>query len=175
MKKILNQKFFNRDTLKVAEELIGKYLVIKKGNINKSTMIIEVEAYDGPNDKACHAYKGKTERNKVMFGPPGYWYVYLVYGMHWMLNIVTGPEGYPGAILIRGVKDIDGPGKLTKSMGINNRFNNKPAKIETGLWIEDRGVNIRKKDIKKIPRIGVDYAKEWADKPYRFVLDENKL
>jgi DNA-3-methyladenine glycosylase len=174
MNKILNQKFFNRNTLEVAEELIGKYLVIKKGNINKSAMIVEVEAYDGPEDKACHAHKGKTERNKVMFGPPGYWYVYLVYGMYWMLNIVTDSKDYPGAVLIRGVENIDGPGKLTKSMEITDYFNNKPAEKSTGLWIENRGEVIEKNRIEQTPRIGVEYASEWKNKLYRFVLI-NKL
>ena len=162
---ILRTSFFDRPTLEVTEDLLGKYLVSQNGSV----MITEVEAYDGPKDKACHAYKGLTPRTAPMFGPAGYWYVYLIYGMYWMLNIVTGNEGYPAAVLIRGAGDWNGPGKLTKNLGIDQSFNAKKADEKTGLWIEDRGVVIPQTQIVRTPRIGVDYAGEWAKKPYRFV------
>ena len=163
---ILNKAFYQRPVLTVAEELVGKYLVCENGE----GMIIEVEAYDGPEDKACHASKGLSERTAPMFGPAGHWYVYLCYGMYWMLNIVTGDQGYPAAVLIRGVGKFDGPGKLTKNLKVDKQFNSLKADKKTGLWIEDRGEIIKPSAIKRTPRIGVAYAQEWADKPYRFVL-----
>ncbi|MCR4330898.1 MAG: DNA-3-methyladenine glycosylase [Patescibacteria group bacterium] len=169
MRKVLNEKFFARDTLVVAEELLGKFLVRKCGKREEAYLITEVEAYDGHLDRASHASKGETERNKPMWGPAGYWYVYLVYGMHDMLNMVTGPRKYPAAVLIRGVGEFRGPGILTKALQIERTLNNKKADKKTGLWIEDRGVVIQKKDIQKSPRIGVRYAGPiWAKKPYRF-------
>lgn len=134
-------------------------------------MITEVEAYDGFNDKASHASRGKTERNFVMFGPPGVWYVYFTYGMHWMLNIVVGPKDYPAAVLIRGVEGISGPARLTKFFRIDEKFNNQPVVKKTGLWIEDRGVIIKPGKIKIGPRIGVSYAGPvWSKKKWRFYL-----
>ena len=171
MKKILGKKFFEKDTLEVAENLLGKYLVRKIGDKEVSLKINEVEAYDGFDDKASHVHKGKTERNKVMFGEAGNWYVYLVYGMHNMLNVVTGKKNYPAAILIRGAGNINGPGKLTKFLKIDKKFNGKKASLETGLWFEDRGDPSDKTKIKRMPRIGVDYAGPiWAKKDYRFIL-----
>ncbi len=169
---ILKNDFYNRPTLEVAEELLGKFLVIKKGGQKTALMIREAEAYDGPEDRASHAHKGKTERTSVMFGPAGHWYVYLVYGMYFMLNIVTGPKDYPAAILIRGAGELAGPGKLTKTLGITKAFNRQAALPKTGLWIEDRGA-IPGMRIRKTPRIGVAYAGPvWSKKPYRFLLDE---
>ena len=171
MRKILNKKFFERDTLVAAEELLGKFLVRKSGEKEIAAMITEVEAYDGHKDKASHAHRGRTARNAPMFGDAGIWYVYLCYGMHNMLNIVTGPEKYPAAVLIRGIAGFDGPGKLTKHLNIGRNFNNKKACRKTRLWIEDRGVVVAKKHIRKLQRIGVDYAgEEWANKKYRFAL-----
>lgn len=167
MNTMLDAAFFRRPVLTVAEELIGKHLVVR----GASHMITEVEAYDGPEDRACHAAKGCTARTAPMLGPAGHWYVYLCYGMYWMLNIVTGEEGYPAAVLIRGVGDLDGPGKLTKHLKIDRRFNGLSAAEETGLWVEDRGERIDVERIRRTPRIGVAYAGEWAAKPYRFVLE----
>lgn len=173
MNHALDKEFFERPTLVVARELLGKFLVID----DKAVMITEVEAYDGHEDKASHASKGKTKRTAVMFGPAGYWYVYLIYGMYDMLNIVTGPKDYPAAILIRGVidengKKYNGPGKLTKALRITKKFNNQKADKKTGLWVEDRGVKIPKNKIKKSARIGVNYAGPiWAAKEYRFYID----
>lgn len=171
MKKVLTKEFFKKDTLEVAEDLLGKYLVRRLGKKEIALKINEVEAYDGFEDKASHAHKGKTERNKVMFGDAGNWYVYLVYGMHNMLNIVTGEKDYPAAILIRGAGSIDGPGKLTKFLKIEREVNGKSALFKTELWFEDRGESVDKKKIKRTTRIGVNYAGPiWAKKDYRFVL-----
>lgn len=171
MRKILTKEFFEKNTLKVAENLLGKYLVRKIGKKEIALKINEVEAYDGFEDKASHAHIGKTERNKVMFGEAGNWYVYLTYGMHNMLNIVTGEADYPAAVLIRGAGGINGPGRLTKFLKIDRKLNAKKASIKTGLWLEDRGESVNKKKIKRAPRIGVDYAGPiWAKKDYRFVV-----
>lgn len=174
---LLNETFFNRSTILVAQELLGKFLVRRRRGRETAMMITEVEAYDGFDDKASHASRGMTSRNAPMFGPAGFWYVYLVYGMHYMLNIVTREEGYPAAILIRGAtahKDglkIDGPAKLTQFLGINAIYNRKQANKRTGLWLEDRGVVVSKSRIAREARIGVEYAgKKWAGKKLRFYI-----
>lgn len=176
-KKILPNSFFEKSATEVAQKLLGKFLVRLTGKQEIAVMITEVEAYDGFKDKASHASHGKTKRNLPMFGPPGYWYVYLCYGMYWMLNIVTGPKNYPAAVLIRGVitkdgKNLNGPGKLTKFLKINRQFNGKRAEKKTGLWIQDSGKFSAKPKIHKGPRIGVDYAGSvWSKKHYRFWID----
>ncbi|MBI5701464.1 DNA-3-methyladenine glycosylase [Candidatus Saganbacteria bacterium] len=167
---VIKSHFFNKPTLKVAQSLIGEYLVRRFRGKTKAFMITEVEAYDGFLDKASHASRGKTKRNEIMFGEAGYFYVYFTYGIHWMLNIVTGKKDYPAAILIRGVEGISGPARLTKALKIDKKLNGKKAEPRSGLWFEDRGVRISKKQIKRTPRIGVGYAGSWAKKPYRFVL-----
>ena len=172
MRKILKPDFFNHPTLIVAQNLLGKFLVRKIGNKEIASMITEVEAYDGFNDKASHASRGRTLRNEVMFGEAGRWYVYLIYGMHWMLNVVTGPKDYPAAILIRGVADAKSPGKLTKYFQINKSLNSKITSKTTGLWIEDRGVKVEAKNILKTKRIGVHYAGPyWSRRRYRFLIE----
>lgn len=169
--KILKKDFFTRPTLEVAEGLLGKYLVRQIGKERLGFRITETEAYDGFKDKASHASRGKTQRNEIMFGPGGYFYVYLVYGMHYMLNTVTGPEGYPAAVLIRGVEGFNGPGKLTRKLKIDLSFNKEIISPQTGLWIEDRKEAVSDKNILRRPRVGVDYAgPTWSQKPYRFTL-----
>lgn len=175
MRKILKRPFFYRPTLIVAQALLGKFLVCTSTGTPRSLMLTDVEAYDGPADKASHASRGRTPRTAIMFGPGGMWYVYLVYGMHWMVNIVTGPAEYPAAVLLRGGKTdegvrINGPARLTKFFGITASFNNTSATRATGLWMEDRGVRIARSRIQRSPRIGVAYAQEWALKPYRFFI-----
>lgn len=170
---VLPRAFFERPTATVARELLGKYLVVRHGDGTvDARMIVETEAYDGFHDRASHASRGETARNGVMFGPPGFWYVYLIYGMYDMLNIVTRERGYPAAVLIRGVEGAEGPGKLTKALGITRtKFNKKSAMKAAGLWIEDRGVCVAPRDIARTPRIGVAYAGEyWAGKEWRFTL-----
>lgn len=168
-RRLLPREFFNRPVLHVASDLLGKFLMRKVGGKMKEQMITEVEAYDGENDKACHASRGRTKRTEVMYGEAGYWYVYLCYGMYEMLNIVTGPKDYPAAVLIRGVCSVNGPGRLTRSFKITRFLNGKVASKKNGLWIEDRGVIVSKKEIVRTPRIGVSYAGEWAHKPWRFI------
>lgn len=153
----------------VAKELPGKYLVRRFGAKEIALLITEVEAYLGHNDKASHASRGKTERNKIMFEEGGRWYVYFTYGMHWMLNIVTGRKNYPAAVLIRGTDKVKGPGRITKYLKIDKRFNGELADRKSGLWIEGRGCKMKASEILKTPRIGVDYAGPvWAKKPWRF-------
>ena len=177
---VIPQKFFDRPTLDVAKDILGKFLVCKKEDDTIAVMITEVEAYVGPKDKASHASRGKTPRTSVMFGKPGYWYVYLIYGMHYCVNIVTEKEEYPAAILIRGVEGISGPGRVAKYFGIDKTFNAKLASKKSGLWIEDRGIKLsagggsaiggKPRHIRRGKRIGVDYAGAWKDKLWRFYI-----
>ncbi|MEK7546701.1 MAG: DNA-3-methyladenine glycosylase [Patescibacteria group bacterium] len=177
-RKKLTERFFNRPTLTVSADLLGKFLVRRWRGREISLMITEIEAYDGLNDRASHASRGKTTRNAPMFGRPGQWYVYFTYGMHWMLNIVTRRAGYPAAVLIRGgtlinkngeLVSVSGPARLTKFLEIDGKLNGLPASRKTGLWLEDRGTKIPASKIKKGPRVGINYAgKHWAAKPWRF-------
>ena len=171
MSRVLPPAFFDRPTLLVAEELLGCVLVRETPEGQRRAVITEVEAYDGPDDRASHASRGKTPRNAVMFGPAGVWYVYLCYGIHWMLNVVTGPEGYPAAVLLRGVRGIAGPARLTKAFGVDGAFDRLPAQASASLWMEE-GDPVDRSTILRAPRIGVDYAGEWAAKPYRFLVPE---
>lgn len=162
--------FFEQKTIAVAKNLLGAFLVRNKNGHKIAAMITDVEVYMGPHDRASHASRGRTPRTEVMFGEAGRWYVYMVYGMHYCLNIVTEKHGYPAAILIRGIESVQGPGRVCKYFGIDKRFNALPATAKTGLWIENRGVHIRQKNIKRGSRIGVDYAGAWKDKKWRFFL-----
>lgn len=191
MRRILGKRFFNRPTLLVARELLGKFLVRRIYGREVALMITETEGYDGMKDKACHAWRGQTPRNTPMFGHPGHAYVYFTYGMHFMLNLVTREKGYPAAVLIRGgvlaragegnysgiLKNsrIDGPGRLTKVLTIDKRLNAEPLSKASGLWVEDRGITFSDKKIVRTPRIGVDGAGPyWAGRRYRFVIKGNK-
>lgn len=166
---VLGRNFFNRPTIRVARELLGKFLARRWRGKEIAAMITEVEAYDGFRDKASHASRGKTLRNAPMFDEAGRWYVYFTYGMHWMLNVVTRERGYPAAILIRGTDVVSGPARLTKYFHIDKKLNDMPANRRSGLWVEDRGVRIPASKIRKGPRIGVQYAGPlWATKRWRF-------
>ena len=171
---ILPRHFFDRPTLEVADTLVGKYLVREQSGRLITGRIIEVEAYIGQEDKACHASKGRTARTDVLFGPPGHAYVYLCYGMYEMLNVVTEQEGFPAAILLRAVECeerlIDGPGRLTRAFDIDRRLNRCDLTLGQALWFEDRGEALPPGLVTTHPRIGVDYAGEWAHKPWRFRL-----
>ncbi len=139
-------------------------------------MITEVEAYDGEKDLACHASKGRTKRTEIMYQAGGRWYVYLCYGVHEMLNLVTGPKDYPAAILIRGLDTVRGPGRLTKQLGIDRDLNGAEATRAHGLHLEDHGFVPAHRNIKSGPRIGVTYAGTvWAAKPWRFWIEADKL
>ncbi|MBD5778607.1 DNA-3-methyladenine glycosylase [Pelagicoccus sp. NFK12] len=172
MSRVLRPETFNsRQTVRLARELLGKTLAVEQENGKVSRVrITETEAYDGPDDLACHASKGRTARTEVMFGPAGRWYVYLIYGMHEMLNLVTGPQDYPAAILIRAVEGISGPGRLTKRLGVDRRFNTLPAVPENALWLES-GPSLPDAHVEATPRVGVGYAgPDWSQRPYRFVV-----
>jgi DNA-3-methyladenine glycosylase len=167
------ERFQADDAVALAPWLLGKILVRTRtgGKISRH-LITETEAYNGADDKACHASKGRTARTAVMFRPGGIWYVYLCYGVHEMLNLVVGPEAFPAAVLIRGLHDVSGPGRLTKRLAIDKELNGMTANPASGLYLEDNGVVVPRKWIQVAPRIGVDYAGSiWAKKPWRFTLD----
>jgi DNA-3-methyladenine glycosylase len=163
----LTRNFFTSDVLEVAPALPGKILVVKyPDGIIRNLTITEVEAYKGSEDEACHAFRGRTKRTEVMFHEGGRLYVYLIYGMYWMLNVVTGNINDPQAVLIRGVENYSGPGKLTKALGINGTYNGEDIVVSDRIWIEDAGYT---PVIKTGPRIGIEYAGEtWKKKPWRF-------
>lgn len=176
MPKPLTRTFFYRPTLMVARSLIGKYLVRENGTGTIVGKIIEVEAYIGPQDKACHASKGRTARTETLFGPPGMSYVYLIYGMYHMLNVVTERPEFPAAVLIRAIEVdgelIDGPGKLCRELQIDRSLHRLDLTEGRSIWFEDQGVRVPPKQVGTFPRIGVDYAGAWAKKPWRFRLIE---
>jgi len=174
MRRILPRIYFNRPTLTVARSLIGKYLVRSIDGRMLAGKIVEVEAYVGSQDKACHASKGRTQRTDVMFGQGGVAYVYLIYGMYHCLNVVTEREEFPSAVLIRAIELdgelIDGPGRLCRALQIDRRLNRVDLTTGESIWFEDRGVLVERGDVGTHPRVGVDYAGEWAKKPWRFRL-----
>lgn len=168
--------FFAGDPLDVAPALLGAVLVHRhpdRGAI--AGRIIEVEAYRGEEDQACHARVGRTRRTSTMYGPPGRAYVYLIYGMYHMLNVVTWPEGQPSAVLIRGIEPItgidrtsDGPGKLTRALGVDMGHNGVDLR-GTELFLVPGGLRPGE-TLATSRRIGVDYAGEWAERPWRFMI-----
>jgi DNA-3-methyladenine glycosylase len=169
MRKVLRASFFARPAAEVARRLLGKYLVRGGRSEPCSSIITETEAYEGPHDLACHSSRGRTLRTEVMFGPPGRFYVYRIYGLHWMLNVVTRPGA---AVLIRAVDDAIGPGRVTSCLGIDASFNGAKAYPRTGLWFEeDLGQRPPASEIVRTARIGVEYAgPTWGTKKLRFVL-----
>lgn len=157
-----------RDVLAVAPELLGKSLIVKQNGQFYNKIITEVEAYRGMEDLACHASKGRTKRTEIMFQEGGFLYVYLIYGMYWMLNVVTGNLNIPQAILIRGVKDCSGPGKLTRLLGIDKSYNGEDLVGSDRIWLEDNRTSVA---YIQTPRINIDYAGNiWKNKPWRYVL-----
>jgi len=164
--------FAEGNALTWAPSLLGKILVRTQADgVTTRHLIAETEAYNGENDLACHACKGRTARTEVMYRSGGLWYVYLCYGMHEMLNLVVGPEGFPAAVLIRGLHDVSGPGRLTKRLGIGRALNGRLAEPAIGLHLEDDGLRVSKKWIQTMPRIGVAYAGPvWSLKPWRHVI-----
>jgi DNA-3-methyladenine glycosylase len=165
----LPKDFFVRDVLEVAPEFSGKIMVIRLPDRSFGRFLItDVEAYRGADDKACHACRGRTPRTEIMFHEGGKLYVYLIYGMYWMLNVVTGKDENPQAVLIRGVENFKGPGKLTKAFGIDNSFYGEDVAISDRIWFEDAAVS---PVVKTGPRIGIDYAGEyWKTRPWRYFL-----
>ena len=176
---VLPRSFFRRDAVVVARELLGMRLVHRGPWGRRVGIIVETEAYLGPEDLASHASKGRTARTEVMFGPPGHAYVYLIYGMHHCTNVVTGEEGQAAAVLLRGLEArwplgpgerTDGPGRLSRALSIDRTFGgldlcgrNSPLRLERGTPPDPTTITAG-------PRIGVDYAGEWALKPYRFFI-----
>lgn len=163
----LKRGFYLRPTTKVARDLIGKFLVHKhKGKLYRA-QIIETEAYAGFDDLACHGAGGKTERNKVMFRKGGYAYVYIVYGIHHCLNLVTEREGYPAAVLIRALDypDGDGPAKLCREFKIKKKTHNGLDLTKQKLWVKNTGLN---PETSTGRRINIDYAGKSAEWPWRF-------
>ena len=160
----LSYEFYHRPCLEVARDLVGKVLV--HGDLR--LRITETEAYCGESDTACHASKGRTQRTEVMYREAGTIYIYLCYGMHWMLNIVTGEENEPEAVLIRACEDkYNGPGKLTKALGITGQLN-RGSILGDELWIEDDGLSPA---LRALPRVGIGYAsREDREKLWRFQL-----
>ncbi|MGL1934053.1 MAG: DNA-3-methyladenine glycosylase [Fibrobacterales bacterium] len=168
----LTRTFFKRDVLVVAPDLLGKILVRRfPDGTEFRSAITEVEAYRGGEDKACHANKGRTPRTEVMFGEAGLIYVYLIYGMYWLLNIVTGEVDEPSAVLIRATEAVSGPGRIGRSLQLDNSFKARDITLDSDLWIEE-GPALE--FVEATPRIGIDYAgPEWAFKPWRWIGSRN--
>lgn len=188
--KIPQSFYLGTDVVAISKALLGKYLFTSINGIISGGYIVEAEAYNGAVDKASHAYDNRrTPRTEVMFREGGIAYVYLCYGIHEMLNIVTSTEGHAQAILIRAIHPTDGidlimerrkmeklksnitagPGSVAKALGIDRRLNGHSLQSDV-LWLEDRGLNFRDEQIAAVPRIGVDYAGEDALLPYRFYV-----
>jgi DNA-3-methyladenine glycosylase len=166
---IIQQDFFLRDVLEIAPLLPGKILVRIRNGEKQEYIITEVEAYRGTEDLACHASKGRTGRTEIMYHPGGCLYMYLIYGMYWMLNVVTGPEDFPQAVLIRGVKGIRGPGRLTRELELDGSFNGENIFSSDRIYIKE---GILSEEILSGPRIGVEYAGDyWGKLPWRFYID----
>jgi DNA-3-methyladenine glycosylase len=171
MKSRLNASFYQRDVLVVAPELLGKCMVrqMKYGQVQRH-IITETEAYRGEEDLACHASKGLTRRTEVMYREGGYLYVYLIYGMYWMLNIVTGQKNIPQAVLIRGTMDLYGPGRITRTMHIDRSFYAENLLTSQRLWIEDTEY---RPAYTATSRVGVEYAGEyWKNVKWRYVVNQ---
>jgi DNA-3-methyladenine glycosylase len=186
----LSRSFYSRPALEVASDLVGKVLVRRLDRKTLSGKIVETEAYAGPHDLACHASKGHTQRTSVMFGPPGHAYVYMIYGVYFCLNVVTEPVGQPSAVLIRAIEPLEnadvmrrlrdspqrdtniasGPGKLCMAMSIDKALNGANL-LGSALWLENR--NLEPGRVCTSARVGVDYAGEYKDKPWRFFAEGN--
>jgi DNA-3-methyladenine glycosylase len=171
----LPRDFYDRDTTQVAQDLLGKYIVHAVDGVERVGRIVETEAYLGPHDLAAHSSKGLTNRTRVMFGPPGHAYVYLIYGMHWCMNVVTEKEGHASAVLLRAVEPVkhlegrtQGPALLCKALGVDRRLNGHDLLSDDFYIVEpDDAGPVR---IVKRPRIGVDYAGHWARRLLRFYV-----
>ena len=175
---MLPRSFYDRDTVQVAQELLGKHLVHVVDGVARVGRIVETEAYLGPHDLAAHSARGLTPRTRPMFGPPGHAYVYLIYGMHWCMNVVTEPEGQAAAVLLRALEPVEnlhartqGPALLCKAMGITGTL--------TGHDLLSRDLHLAAPRLEppirivKRPRIGVDYAGRWAKRLLRFYIKDN--
>lgn len=167
--------------------MLGKFIAREWRGKKIKAVITETEAYVGQNDLACHASRGRTKRSEVLFWEAGYAYVYLIYGMHYCFNVVTEKEGYPAAVLIRGVlmpdgREIKGPGRVCKTLYIYKKFHGRDLIGNKELWFENNprfknhGVSeFKSLKVQNGPRIGVEYAGKWAKKPWRFWIERNLL
>ena len=174
----LPRHFYDRDTTVVAQELLGKWLIHASGGGERVGKIVEVEAYLGAHDLAAHSSKGLTDRTKIMFGPPGHAYVYLIYGMHHCMNVVTERAGNGAAVLLRALEPVknladktNGPGLLCRAMGIDRRLNGHDL-LSDDFFIAEPNESAKFSSVKR-PRIGVDYAKHWAKRRLRFYIKGN--
>lgn len=175
----LPRAFYDRDTIEVARDMLGKHLVHVVAGVERVGRIVEVEAYLGPHDLAAHSARGLTNRTRVMFGPPGHAYVYLIYGMHWCMNAVTQAEGTASAVLLRALEPVrniegrtQGPGLLCKAMGIDGRYHGHDL-LSDELHIAEAPQPHPIRIVKR-PRIGVDYAgRHWARRLLRFYIRGN--
>jgi DNA-3-methyladenine glycosylase len=171
----LPRAFYERDTRTVAKELLGKVLVHRDQGVRRAARIVETEAYHGPDDLASHASKGKTPRAAIMFGPPGVAYVYLIYGTSHCMNVVTGPDGFPSAVLLRAAEPIEGclhstrgPGNLCRALAITRPHDNGRDLVGEDLFVEDAPPPEER--IVTGPRVNVHYSGPWAEKHWRYAL-----
>ena len=178
MQKLL-RSFYDRDTIVVARELLGKCLVHRSLGVQRVGHIVEVEAYLGSHDLAAHSSRGQTKRNQVMFGPPGHAYVYFIYGMYYCMNVVTERAGQASAVLLRAIAPVKnvsgrtcGPGLLCRAMHIDRRLNGHDLLSDNFYIASARGQAVRF-SIARAPRIGVDYAGQWARRHLRFYIESN--
>lgn len=177
----LDRAIFNRPTLRVARDLLGKFIVRRHRGRELAGMIVETEAYKGPRDRASHAFGGRrTARVEPLYADGGTAYVYLVYGMHWLLNFSTAGAGNPEGVLIRGVLSgnagqrtlVSGPGRVTAHLRVDRRLDHIDAIQSTQMWVEDRGIRVPARRIIAGPRVGIDYAGAyWAARRWRFRID----
>ncbi len=190
---ILRRDFYHRSALDVARDLLGCRLVRIQDGQRLSGLILETEAYQGEEDLGCHAAAGKTPRTAVMYGPPGYAYVYFTYGMHWLLNAVTDGEGVPAAVLIRAVAPLegeslmtknrpylahkkgwtDGPAKLTQALGVDGDFNQRDLCDPAGALFIEAGDGVPDSAVLRRPRVGLNSVPEpWKSIPWRFLVEK---
>lgn len=172
MAKRMGRRALSRPAQQLAPELLGKLLCRRTDLGVFKYRIMETECYCGEEDTACHASKGKTPRTRVLYEKGGTSYVYLCYGMHALFNVVSGKEGHPEAVLIRGVEGYNGPGKLTRAMEIDRTLNEEDMTVSHKLWLEDDGY---RPAYVRARRVGIDYAtQEYRDVLWRFIVDDGK-
>ena len=191
----LQRDYFTQHTVSLARDLLGKRVVRIEGNYRMAGLIVEAEAYRGQEDLGCHAKAGLTPRTRVMFGPPGHAYVYFTYGMHWMLNFVSEEEGFPAAVLVRGIWPTegiasmaarrpgrprsawtDGPAKLCKALGIDQSLNGADLCAPDAELFVEAGISITDENVTISPRVGLNSVPEpWKSMPWRFQVQKDVL